>query len=73
MFKFVKNRNIAYFHGPWYVTPSEIGNQVTGRSFYRQEVFLSSIEDTNPLLSVVGKCAVLDYNDYTTCKAHLFV
>lgn len=61
-------RNVAYFHGPWYVTPTEIASQTPSRVFYRQEVFLSSIEDTNPLMSVVGKCAVLDFNDYTTCK-----
>lgn len=65
---FIFLRNNAFFHGPWYVTPSEISTQVTGRVYYRQEVFLSSIEDTNPLMSVVGKCTVLDFNDYTTCK-----
>lgn len=60
---------MAYFHGPWYVTPTEISGQaLANRVFYRQEVFLSSIEDTNPLMSVVGKCAVLDFNDYTTCR-----
>ena len=59
-------RNVAYFHGPWYVTPTEIAH-APNRLFYRQEVFLSSIEDTNPLLSVVGRCTVLDFNDYTTC------
>ncbi len=62
------HRNVAFFHGPWYVTPAEISTQIIGRVFYRQEVFLSSIEDTNPLMSVVGKCCVLDFNDYTTCK-----
>jgi len=59
--------NVAYFHGPWYVTPTEIAH-APNRLFYRQEVFLSSIEDTNPLLSVVGRCTVLDFNDYTTCR-----
>merc|ERR1712071_672434 len=59
--------NVAYFHGPWYVTPTEIAH-APSRLFYRQEVFLSSIEDTNPLLSVVGRCSVLDLNDYTTCR-----
>jgi protein polybromo-1 len=32
--------------------------------FYNQEVFLSSIEDTNPLLAIVGKCCVLEINEY---------
>ncbi|XP_046634801.1 protein polybromo-1-like isoform X2 [Daphnia pulicaria] len=64
----IDSENVAFFHGPWYVTPAEISTQITGRVFYRQEVFLSSIEDTNPLMSVVGKCCVLDFNDYTTCR-----
>ncbi|XP_064474413.1 protein polybromo-1-like isoform X2 [Ornithodoros turicata] len=57
----------GFYHGPWFVTPSEIQHQPS-RTFYRQEVFLSSIEDTNPLLSIVGRCSVLDYKDYTTCR-----
>ncbi|KAG1687281.1 Protein polybromo-1 [Nymphon striatum] len=55
----------AYFHGPWFVTPQEVQHPPT-RLFYKQEVFLSSIEDTNPLLSIVGKCSVLDLKDYTS-------
>lgn len=34
--------------------------------FYKQEACLSTISDANPLLSVVGKCIVLDPNDYAT-------
>ena len=55
--------NMAYFHGPWFVTPSEIPSQM-GRSYYKSEAFLSSISDSNPLLSVVGKCVVLSMTDY---------
>ncbi|GIY61633.1 protein polybromo-1 [Caerostris extrusa] len=55
----------AYFHGPWFVTPQEVQHPPT-RLFFRQEVFLSSIEDTNPLLSVIGHCAVLEFKDYCT-------
>ena len=54
---------MAYFHGPWFVTPSEIPSQM-GRSYYKSEAFLSSISDSNPLLSVVGKCVVLDMNEF---------
>ena len=36
------------------------------KSFYPQEVFLSSIEDTNPLLSICDRCAVVEYKDYIT-------
>ncbi|XP_040576787.2 protein polybromo-1 isoform X2 [Lepeophtheirus salmonis] len=56
---------MAYFHGPWFVTPSETP-QNPSQSFYKQEVFLSTISDTNPLLSAVGKCTVFEVTDYTT-------
>uniref|UniRef100_A0A131XM83 Putative chromatin remodeling complex rsc subunit rsc1/polybromo n=1 Tax=Hyalomma excavatum TaxID=257692 RepID=A0A131XM83_9ACAR len=57
----------GFFHGPWFVLPSEIQHPPS-RVFYRQEVFLSSIEDTNPLLSIIGRCSVLDCKDYTTSR-----
>ncbi|KAF5282989.1 hypothetical protein FQA39_LY04860 [Lamprigera yunnana] len=57
----------CYFRGPWFVTPPEIPHSPS-RLFYKQEVFLSSLEDTNPLVSIVGKCCVLDYNDYISCR-----
>ncbi|RWS27612.1 protein polybromo-1-like protein, partial [Leptotrombidium deliense] len=55
----------AFFHGPWFVQPMELP-PLTPRMFYPQEVFLSSIEDTNPLLSICDRCAVLDMRDYIT-------
>lgn len=58
----------GYFHGPWFVTPVEIQHPPT-RLFYKQEVFLSSIEDTNPLLSVSGRCCVLEPKDYTQYRS----
>ena len=52
-----------YFHGPWFVQQAELPQNTVG-SFYPQEVFLSSSEDTNPLLSICERCSVLDVNDY---------
>ena len=52
-----------YFHGPWFVQQAELPPNTVG-SFYPQEVFLSSIEDTNPLLSICERCAVLSVTDY---------
>lgn len=54
---------MAYFHGPWFVTPSETPHHPT-QLFYKQEAFISTIQDSNPLLSVVGKCCVLEVDDY---------
>ena len=37
-------------------------------SFYKQEALLSTISDSNPLLSIVGKCCVLETKDYTVSR-----
>lgn len=55
--------NMAYFHGPWFVTPSETPS-TPSQLFYKQEAFISTIQDSNPLLSVVGRCCVLELEDY---------
>ncbi|XP_014669856.1 PREDICTED: protein polybromo-1-like [Priapulus caudatus] len=56
-----------YFHGPWFIHPAEVDHEPT-KMFYKREVFLSSVEDTNPMLSITGKCCVLSYRDYTTLR-----
>ena len=58
---------MAYFNGPWFVTPKETTHP-TSTMFYQQEVLLSTISDSNPLLSVVGKCSVLELRDYITSR-----
>ncbi|XP_017786877.1 PREDICTED: protein polybromo-1 [Nicrophorus vespilloides] len=57
----------CYFRGPWFVLPSEM-LQIPNRSYYRQEMFLSTLEEVNPIVSVVGKCTVLDYNEYISSR-----
>ncbi|XP_045461184.1 protein polybromo-1 isoform X2 [Harmonia axyridis] len=57
----------CYFRGPWFVTPSEIPHHPS-KTFYKQEMFLSSMEDTHPIVGIVGRCSVLDYNDYISCR-----
>ncbi|XP_037079374.1 protein polybromo-1-like [Pollicipes pollicipes] len=52
-----------YFHGPTYMTAAEIATSVQ-QMFYKQEVFVSLLEDTHSMAFVTGKCCVLDYNDY---------
>lgn len=47
------------------LTPPEVPG--TGsRFFYRQELMLSTVQETSPLVAVVGRCAVLEYSEYTT-------
>ncbi|VEN56895.1 unnamed protein product [Callosobruchus maculatus] len=53
----------CYFRGPWFITPADIP-PTPGKLFYRQEVFLSTLEDVNPIVSIIGRCHVMEYNDY---------
>lgn len=58
---------MAYFHGPWFVTPKETPLAAT-HAFFKQEALLSTISDSNPLLSIVGKCCVLETKEYTVSR-----
>ncbi|GFG36133.1 hypothetical protein Cfor_02751 [Coptotermes formosanus] len=60
-------QGLCFFRGPWLVTPPEIPHAPT-RLFYKQEVFLSTLEDTNTVDSIVGKCAVLEHGEYISCR-----
>lgn len=58
----------GYFRGPWFVTSQDIPQQSITKTFYKQELLLSTLDDTNPLVSIVGKCSVLEFNEYISCK-----
>ena len=53
-----------WFHGPWFVYPEEVNHSPT-RLFLEQELFMSSIQDTNPMRSIIGRCSVLSLGDYS--------
>ncbi|CAG9794762.1 unnamed protein product [Diatraea saccharalis] len=55
--------NKCYFRGPFLIFPSEVAN-IINKPFYKQEVLLTTMHDTSPLVGIVGKCSVLDYDDY---------
>nr|XP_049705110.1 protein polybromo-1 isoform X9 [Helicoverpa armigera] len=59
--------NKCYFRGPFLIFPSEVAN-IINKPFYKQEVLLTTMHDTSPLVGIVGKCAVLDYDDYLKCR-----
>ena len=59
-------RSDPWFSGPWFVRPDEV-EHVPTKMFYRNEVFMSSIQDTNPMRSVIGRCAVLVPKDFVKC------
>ncbi|XP_055373679.1 protein polybromo-1 [Condylostylus longicornis] len=53
----------SYFQGPWLILPNEITPNIN-RTFNRQEIFLSTVQDKNPTIAIVGKCAVLEVAEY---------
>lgn len=57
----------CYIKGPWLLTPSEIPHAPT-KLFYKQELFLSTIDGKHPVVAIVGKCAVLDYGEYVCSR-----
>ncbi|XP_023290298.1 protein polybromo-1 isoform X3 [Orussus abietinus] len=57
----------CYFKGPFLLTPSEVPHTPT-KLFYKQEMFLSTVEGTHPIVAIVGKCAVLDYGEYVCSR-----
>ena len=57
-----------WFHGCWFLRPSESVHLPT-HLFYPKELLMSNIADTNPMRSVIGKCTVLSFKEYCTCKS----
>lgn len=57
----------SFFRGPWLLTPPEVPG-TSNRFYYRQELMLSTVQETNPIVGIVGRCAVLDLPEYTSCK-----
>ncbi|XP_050303913.1 protein polybromo-1 isoform X2 [Anthonomus grandis grandis] len=57
----------CYFRGPWFLCPTEVPNP-TNKLYYKNEVLLSTDEDINPIVSIIGRCSVLDYNDYVSLR-----
>ncbi|KFB53399.1 AGAP001099-PA-like protein [Anopheles sinensis] len=53
----------SLFRGPWLLTPPEVPG-AAHRLFYRQEVLLSTVQETTSTVAIVGRCAVLDLNEY---------
>lgn len=59
----------SFFRGPWLLLPSELpASLLLNRTQFRQEVFLSTVQETTPTIAIVGRCCVLDYNEYTNLR-----
>lgn len=57
----------SYFQGPWLLAPNEI-SLPQNKTFYQQELFLSTVQEINPIIAIVGRCAVLEQNEYSSCR-----
>ncbi|XP_058823523.1 protein polybromo-1 isoform X2 [Topomyia yanbarensis] len=55
----------SFFRGPWLLTPPEVPGTIS-RLFYRQEVLLSSVQESTPTVAIVGRCAVQEQHEYIT-------
>lgn len=68
----------SYFRGPWLLAPTEITPPLPtqpplGKPFYRQELLLSTVEEISPVIAVVGRCSVLEYQDYINSRPTEFL
>jgi protein polybromo-1 len=61
----------CYFKGPWLLMPTEVPHTPT-KLFYKQELFLSTVDGTHPIVAIVGKSAVLEYGEYICSKYLIF-
>lgn len=57
----------SYFQGPWLLAPNEITSP-PNKFFYQQELFLSTVQETTPIIAIVGRCAVLEHNEYSSSR-----
>ncbi|KAK9506268.1 hypothetical protein O3M35_008237 [Rhynocoris fuscipes] len=57
----------GFFRGPWMVMPTETPHSPS-RLFYKQEVLLSTLEDTHQTNNIVSKCVVLEHGEYISCR-----
>ena len=64
---FTFSRNSPFFLGNWYLRPEEAKHMPT-QMFFEQECFQSSIEETSPISSIMGKCFIQMLRDYQNCR-----
>ncbi|KAM8931014.1 protein polybromo-1 isoform 1-T1 [Pelodytes ibericus] len=57
----------AFFFGPIFIHPEETIHEPT-KMFYKKEMFLSNLEETCPMSCILGKCSVLSFKDFLSCR-----
>lgn len=62
-----KFRNKTYFRGPWLLPPNET-NADPSCLCYKQEVLLSTLQEAQPIFAVLGRCAVLNMDEYIVSR-----
>lgn len=61
-----------WFRGPWFLRVKEVHHLPTFM-FYEKELLMSNIHDSNPMRSIMRKCAVLYLSDYIKCRFTLLL
>ena len=56
-----------YIFGYQFVHPAEVEHPPT-RLFYKREVFRCTEMLTTHVANIMGRCAVMTYKEYTTCR-----
>lgn len=67
MMKMKRFSEKAFIYGPLFVLPSDVPHP-PNKSFYKQEILLSTTENTTEVGQITGKCAVLEHSEYISCK-----
>ncbi|XP_060724128.1 polybromo 1, like isoform X2 [Tachysurus vachellii] len=58
---------VPFFFGPIFIHPEETEHEPT-KMFYKREVFLSNLEETSPMMCILGKCVVSSFKDFISCR-----
>ncbi|XP_060775398.1 polybromo 1, like isoform X2 [Neoarius graeffei] len=58
---------VAFFFGPIFIHPEETEHEPT-KMFYKRELFLSNLEETSPMMFILGKCVVSSFKDFISCR-----
>jgi protein polybromo-1 len=63
----VDDKGFPYCSGPWLARPIETHHDPS-KSFYTNELLLTASSDSNSMLSIIRKCAIMQVSDYQSWR-----
>lgn len=63
----VDSKGFPYCSGPWLARPIETHHD-PAKLFYKNELLLTSSSDSNSMLSIIRKCAIMQASDYQSWR-----